>query len=139
MGFDVLAFESGMFDMRWVDEGMRNGAPLTEVHQRGFFGIGALWSQCQDLLKYVLDSNSTESPLELAGFDSQFSSGFACKEFPGAVKLFFGKPGEPEQSVLAKEQESAAADLAAWIEKATAGAKAGNKAQEAMADELLKR
>jgi len=26
MGFDVLAFESGMFDMHWVDDAMRNGA-----------------------------------------------------------------------------------------------------------------
>jgi erythromycin esterase len=139
MGFDVLAFESGMFDMRWVDEGMRNGAPLTEVHKRGLFGIWALSAQCQDLLKYVLESNSTESPLELAGFDSQFSSGFANKEFPGAAKLFFAKPGEPEQSLLAKEQEPAVGDLAAWIEKVTAGAKARDGKKEAMPEELLKR
>src|SRR2546423_753783 len=77
MAFDVLAFESGMFALRWVKKVMRNGAPLSEVHKRGLFGIWALSSQCQDLLKYALESNTTEHPLELAGFDSQLSSGDA--------------------------------------------------------------
>jgi erythromycin esterase len=128
MGFDVLAFESGMFDMHWVDDGMRNNAPMSEVHKRGLFGIWALSAQCQEMLKYVLESNKTESPLELAGFDSQYSSGFARQEFVRAARLFFTRPGggpggEPGESVLAKEQESAVGDLAAWLEAQEGGGK----------------
>ena len=128
MGFDVLAFESGMFDMHWVDDGMRNNAPLTEVHKRGLFGIWALSAQCQDLIKYVLDSNGTESPLELAGFDNQFSSGSAREEFPRAVKLFFEKSGV---DVLEKGQENAVQQLSEWIGEEEGGAK------KAMPKELL--
>jgi len=120
MGFDVLAFESGMFDMHWVDDAMRNGAPLTEVHRRGLFGIWALSAQCQDLLKYTLESNTTESPLELAGFDNQFSSGQAREEFPRVVKLFFSKPGE---DILQPGQETAVEQLSAWIGAEEGGAK----------------
>jgi erythromycin esterase len=120
MGFDVLAFESGMFDMHWVDDGMRNGAPMTEVHKRGLFGIWALSAQCQNLLKYVLESNGTESPLELAGFDCQFSSGTAREEFPRVVKLYFTKPGV---DVLDKGQETAVAQLSEWIGAEEGGAK----------------
>jgi erythromycin esterase len=128
MGFEVLAFESGMFDMRWVDEGMRNGAPLTEVHKRGLFGIWALSAQCQDLLKYALDSNTTENPLEFAGFDSQFSSGEARQEFPRAARAFFEKAGD----TFSKDQAKPVADLSDWIEQleARAGNPEGRKAKD---------
>jgi erythromycin esterase len=127
MGFEVLAFESGMFDMRWVDEGMRNGAPLTEVHKRGLFGIWALSAQCQDLLKYALDSNSTENPLEFAGFDNQFSSGEARQEFPRAVKAFFGKAGD----AFPKDVAQPAADLSDWMERSEVEARDPDRKRKA--------
>ncbi|HYE62513.1 MAG TPA: erythromycin esterase family protein [Phycisphaerales bacterium] len=112
MGFDVLAFESGMFDMAWVDEGMRNNAPLSEAHQRGLFGIWAASEQCRELLEYVRDSNRTERPVELAGFDSQFSSHNARDDFPRAVEVFFRKAGP---DILPTEQRDAVKNLSKWL------------------------
>jgi erythromycin esterase len=112
MGFDVLAFESGMFDMAWVEEGMRNSAPLSEVQRRGLFGIWAASEQCRELLEYIRLTNKQERPLELAGFDSQYSSGDAREQFPAAVRAFFEKAG-----AATPEQLQPVADLEQWIEE----------------------
>lgn len=112
MGFDVLAFESGMFDMAWVEEGMRNNAPLTEVQRRGLFGIWAASEQCRELLEYARLTNKQERPLELAGFDSQYSSTDARKEFPRVVRAFFEKA-----AAATPEQLQPVADLEQWLEE----------------------
>jgi erythromycin esterase len=111
MGFDVLAFESGMFDMAWVEEGMRNNAPLSEVHRRGLFGIWAASEQCRELLEYARRTNKHERPLELAGFDSQYSSSDARREFPKVVRAFFEKAG-----AATPEQLQPVADLEQWLD-----------------------
>ena len=112
MGFDVLAFESGMFDMAWVEEGMRNNAPLSEVQKRGLFGIWAASEQCRELLEYARRTNKHERPLELAGFDSQYSSGLAREEFPKVVRAFFEKA-----AAATSDQLQPVADLEQWLEE----------------------
>src|ERR1700730_14789000 len=37
MGFDVLAWESGIADVRWVDEALRAGLPAAEAASRGLY------------------------------------------------------------------------------------------------------
>jgi erythromycin esterase len=66
MGFDVLAFESGFYEVRKAWSGMRAGEdPLDAVDQ----GIDAIWGdslQTQPLWSYL-------AAQELAGFDPQFT------------------------------------------------------------------
>jgi len=73
MGFDVLAFESGLYDTRKAWSALRAGAdPQAAVST----AIPATWSaslQSKPLWSYLAESSKTNHPLELAGFDMQFT------------------------------------------------------------------
>ena len=80
MGFDVLAFESGLYDCRRAWEALQGGEdPVTAV-RRGVFGIWTRSEQVIPLMEYLGRRARTPRPLELAGFDSQFT-GSACHDF----------------------------------------------------------
>ncbi len=73
MGFDVLAFESGLYDCRKAWDRLRAGEdPVTAV-KAGVFGIWTLSEQVQPLIAYLGERARAERPLELAGFDCQFT------------------------------------------------------------------
>jgi erythromycin esterase len=73
MGFEVLAFESGFYDVRKAWSAIRVGEdPLEAVD----LGIDAIWGdslQTQPLWSYLAAQSKTSRPLELSGFDLQFS------------------------------------------------------------------
>ena len=73
MGFDALAFESGFYDTRKGWSALRAGEdPLKAVSS----GIDPIWSssrQIQPLWRYLAAQSKTDHPLELCGFDSQFT------------------------------------------------------------------
>jgi erythromycin esterase len=77
MGFDVLVWESGMFDCREADRTLRRPeVPLLDAtHKQGIFGIWCLSAQVQPVLQYTRDTLATDHPLETAGYDCQFSGG----------------------------------------------------------------
>ncbi len=80
MGFDVLAFESGLYDCRRAWEALQAGEdPVTAV-RRGVFGIWTRSEQVIPLMDYLGRRARTQRPLELAGFDSQFTAS-ASKDF----------------------------------------------------------
>jgi len=72
MDFDVIAFESGLFDCRHVDESM-SSKTSEEMVQSSIFPV---WhcSEILPLFEYIKESQSGNDPLTLAGFDIQFSS-----------------------------------------------------------------
>lgn len=73
MGFDVFAFESGLYDTRKAWSALRAGAdPQAAVST----AIPATWSaslQAKPLWSYLAEASKTNHPLELAGFDMQFT------------------------------------------------------------------
>jgi erythromycin esterase len=74
MGFDVLAFESGFYDMpkAWTQIRAGNGARSAI---RG--GLYALWSrsaEMQPLIDYVGERANADRPLEITGFDCKFTN-----------------------------------------------------------------
>ncbi len=79
MGFDVVAFESGLYDCHrvWLD--ILNGEDPLYAPQKGIFSI---WSRCREvepLFEYIGRVSHGSNCLEIAGFDCQFSgaiSGF---------------------------------------------------------------
>jgi erythromycin esterase len=77
MGFDVLVFESGYFDLSRADRAIQDrDIPLLDATwKEGVFGIWALSAQCQPVLQYARDTAATDRRLEIAGYDCQFSSG----------------------------------------------------------------
>jgi len=75
LGFDVLAFDSGIYDMSLVWPAIRQGEPPREAFDRGLWFFWSRSEQMQPLIKYVAGSANSNQPLEVAGFDFQFSSG----------------------------------------------------------------
>jgi erythromycin esterase len=73
MGFGVLAFESGLFDCRKAWEALQAGGDPVAAARLGVFGIWSGSAQVQPLFRYLGEQVRTPHPLELAGFDNQFT------------------------------------------------------------------
>lgn len=80
MGFDVLAFESGLYDVGKAWTFLKNGENPVQAVRRGVFGIWTNTNELRPLIDYLGEKVYTDRPLELAGFDSQFT-GSASKDF----------------------------------------------------------
>lgn len=74
MGFDVLAFESGLFDCRRAWEALQAGEDPVMAVRRGVFGIWTRSEQVIPLMEYLGRRVRTQRPLEVVGFDSQFTA-----------------------------------------------------------------
>lgn len=73
MGFDVLAFESGFYDMRKAWSALRAGDDPQKAVSSAVFDIWSASRQAQPLWSYVAEQSKTSHPLELSGFDMQFT------------------------------------------------------------------
>ncbi len=74
MGFNVLAFESGFYDMHRAWEDIASGDHPLEAIRSGVFSIWTNSEQTQALWRYIAAQSRTGAPLELTGFDSQFTA-----------------------------------------------------------------
>jgi erythromycin esterase len=80
LGFDVLAFESNMYDCAAADRMLQTGIDALTVVQACAYPI---WSAAQEIVplaEYLSEAAQTSSPLHLAGFDNQFD--FTRPEHP---------------------------------------------------------
>ena len=77
MGFDVLLFESGLYDCEKINEFLKNGDTAISAIRKGIFSIWNQSEQFQPLVKFI-DENRTS--LQIGGIDCQFT-GTASKEF----------------------------------------------------------
>jgi erythromycin esterase len=73
MGFDVLAFECGFYDMSRVWSALRAGEDPGPAFALGVDDIWRSSRQTQPLWSYLAERAKTSRPLELAGFDMQFT------------------------------------------------------------------
>lgn len=73
MDFDVLAFESGLFDVKKSWEAMLDGQAAAVAIPRGVFSIWTGSAEFQPIIAYVGAAVGSADPLILAGFDSQFT------------------------------------------------------------------
>jgi erythromycin esterase len=80
MGFDVLVFESGLYDCRKAWDLLRHGEDAKTAAARCLFDIWSNSQQVQPLLDYLDTASRTDHPLELAGFDMQ-PNGSASRDF----------------------------------------------------------
>ena len=71
MGYNVLAFESGLYDCYRVWEAIQNGADSVGVFNLGIFPVWAKSEQVQPLFQYILEQSKTDNPLMFTGFDMQ--------------------------------------------------------------------
>ncbi|MGD9689765.1 MAG: erythromycin esterase family protein [Phycisphaerales bacterium] len=93
MGFDVLAWESGLFDCRRVDElfaaGVAPADAATIAEQHGVFGIWAQSAQAKPVLEYAARTQKTDRRLIMAGFDNQYTSSASRRQHASWLDSFF--------------------------------------------------
>jgi erythromycin esterase len=78
-GFDVLVFESGVYGMAKAWDAIREGALPVPALERGTFPIWTRAGEVAPLLRYLADRAHSERPLQLAGYDGQFTgTSFFC-------------------------------------------------------------
>jgi erythromycin esterase len=105
MGFDVLAWESGLFDCRRVDElfakGVEPDKAAATAWENGVFGIWAQSAQARPMLEYAARTQTTDRRLIIAGFDCQFTSTASRRAFAPWVKTWFEncKTDLPQETV----------------------------------------
>lgn len=91
LGFDVLAWESGIVDVRRVDTALRAGVPSPEAARRGLYPA---WHNRESMatLDYVRASLGTDRPIATVGFDCRVSYKEARDVlFPKMVFDFFDR------------------------------------------------
>jgi erythromycin esterase len=95
MGFDVLAFESGLYDCRKAWEAIKGGDDPVAAAPRGIFTLWTRSDQVQPLLRYLGERAKTPKPLELAGFDNQFTGSASAETLIPELTAYLERIGSP--------------------------------------------
>src|SRR5689334_8531493 len=80
-GFDVLIWESGLYDVALAQAGMRSGEDAMTAARRGVFTLWSMSAEVKPLFEYVKASQATMRPLEMAGFDLQVTADGSTARF----------------------------------------------------------
>jgi erythromycin esterase len=80
MGFDVLVWESGLYSVAKSWERMGEGEDAFTAMRRSVFGMWTGIEEAQPLIAYIDRHARSDSPLEIAGLDSQLT-GTASRDF----------------------------------------------------------
>jgi erythromycin esterase len=92
MGFDVLAWEAGFYDVPLVDAALRSDVPLPEAAARGLYKIWWKSVETQPVLSYVRSTQATLHPILTVGFDCRVSNEKSRAElFPASIFGFFDR------------------------------------------------
>lgn len=89
LGFDVLAFEAGIFSANEAWVALQTDAEPRDSFLKGMFGLLGRSEQVQPLIQYLHRAARTDKPLQVTGFDSQFS-GTARGSLPARLREFLG-------------------------------------------------
>jgi erythromycin esterase len=88
MGFEVLVWESGLYDVGLTEAALRAGEDPEKAAQRGIFSIWSASAEVKPLLDYIEASRATTRPVEMAGFDLQFTSDACFERFADDLRSF---------------------------------------------------
>lgn len=80
MGFDVLAFESGLYDCEKAQEHLAAGEPARQALPRCVFAVWSKSREFEPMVDYLDAQRKAGHPLEVAGYDCQLS-GSASEDF----------------------------------------------------------
>ncbi len=88
MGFEVLAFESGLYDCARIWENVEGGGNVSREVIGSLFFMYATSVQMQDLFHYIQQQLNSTQPLMMAGFESQHTGAKAKTQlFPDFEKF----------------------------------------------------
>lgn len=116
-GFDVLIWESGLYDVALAQAGMRGTDDAMTAARRGVFTLWSMAAEVKPLFEYIKASQETVRPLEMAGFDFQVTADGSIARFAEDLRAFTGALGDAElrrhASVLAEHLIAARTALVA--------------------------
>jgi erythromycin esterase len=89
LGYDVIAFESSLFEA-WAADRRAGGQAAETTLRDSLFGV---WHSREtlDLFEYIKATKSTDRPLILAGFDVQISSARGAADRPRILREAIGR------------------------------------------------
>lgn len=101
LGFDVLAFESGLYDCRKAWEALRDRGDAHPALAQGIFGIWMQSAQVEPLVGYLAARSKSERPLELCGFDCQLTGSASREQLARDLRAFAtGEPRACDETTL---------------------------------------
>jgi len=110
-GFDVLIWESGLYDVALAQAAMRGTDDPMTAAQRGVFTLWSMAAEVKPLFAYIKASQATPRPLEMAGFDMQVTADGSSARFAEDLRAFSGgvrKPALRDRASSLAEQALAA-------------------------------
>ena len=110
MGFDVLAWESGIYDCLAVDAAFRSDLPADQAASEGIFAVWTMSDQVLPTLEYVRETWNTDRPLLTAGFDCQITSPRGNLRYADDMTAFFeaARPNGLDTDTVTAFQEGVA-------------------------------
>ena len=93
MGFDVLVFESGLYDMSKVWDSLREGGDVPAALGQGLFSIWGKSEEVHSLMDYVAANARTTRPLELAGWDPQVTGTASREHLVADLRAYLNETG----------------------------------------------
>lgn len=81
LNFDVLAFESGLYQMETANSDIKKGESIYSAFENSVFPIWTLTEEFQKLYGYLDSLRTRKDTLEITGFDCQVSAYYASKRF----------------------------------------------------------
>jgi erythromycin esterase len=90
MGFDVLVWESGLYDVRLAQAALRTAEDPVAAAKRGILTIWSNAEEVRPLLEYVKASQATTSPIDVAGMDMKPTAARTDELFMADLRAFVG-------------------------------------------------
>ncbi|HEY1876078.1 MAG TPA: erythromycin esterase family protein, partial [Rhizomicrobium sp.] len=87
-GFDVLIWESGLYDVALAQAGMRGTDDAMTAARRGVFTLWSMAAEVKPLFDYIKASQATARPLDIAGFDMQVTADGSTERFAEDLRAF---------------------------------------------------
>lgn len=84
-GFDVLIWEAGFVECSQLDERLKGNEPIAAAASSAVFPH---WSQSKEsigVFEYARETHKTSKPLQMAGFDIQFSSSTSGEQYLNVI------------------------------------------------------
>lgn len=83
-GFDVLVWESGLYECEAMNEKIASDVPIHEASRIGVFGHWSMSNESIGVFEYARKTHQSKRPLRMSGFDMQASSMYGV-EGPGRI------------------------------------------------------
>ena len=96
MGFDVLAWESGLFDVRLAQAALADASlDVAKAAQAGILPVWSRAAEVRPVFEYARATLAASRPLEMAGFDINASAPKTHEKLATEIRGFFAAVREP--------------------------------------------